>query len=388
MLTRVFNLTRREKPQTFPPRKRAMATSCFGQPDAEAPELDTFIVEDAGPPGTPLVAAGEQPVAPPQGGHQAPPQSSKEDAAPAGAAVPAFGAAPFGRAPAAALTGPPVEDAGLPLEQMRPKIQDGLLVVFGPDGDPVPPYAFARAAAARPDVLVGLPDGTTAPASRIAAALGAQILGRLGAANQGADWILTMLRDGGPPEDASEHAPGTRHDVLTPEALPRLELDLEELVASAEASLDLDFSADRFAAELPGCAPGDTPLLSDLADLPHETVAPAATDAERDVDPDSIVLVLMRGVPEDAVLSTGIRDDDGTWSISPLDLSTVTISLPSQGSGEGAAGAGRDADRDLSITGIALAENGELVAISETVPLADYLATPMPPVSSVKLDRA
>jgi hypothetical protein len=87
-------------------------------------------------------------------------------------------------------------------------------------------------------------------------------------------------------------------------------------------------------------------------------------------------------------LSTGIRDDDGTWSISPLDLATVTISFPSQGSGEGAAGAGRNADRDLNITGIALAENGELVAISETVPLADYLATPMPPVSSVKLDQA
>jgi hypothetical protein len=127
-----------------------------------------------------------------------------------------------------------------------------------------------------------------------------------------------------------------------------VELDLEEVVASTGASLDFDFSADRIAA-----------------------------GPERDVDPDSIVLVMMRGVPESAVLSAGIRDDDGTWLLSPLDLPTVTINLTSQGSGDDAAGAGRGADGELSITGIALAQNGELVAISEVVPLTDYLADPV-----------
>jgi hypothetical protein len=370
VLNRVFNLTRRQEPQAFPPRKRSMADSCFGRPDPGAPELDTFV-EDALPPGAPLLPATQRPVAaPPQAGSEAP--SPRQNAAPTPTArqeAPASGAASLGGLPGAALSGTSAEDAGLPLEQMRPKIEAGRLMVFGPGGDPVPPYAFAKAAAARPDALIGLPDGTTAPASRIAAVLGAQILGRLGEAEQGADWIAAMLRDGGRPE-AGE---------LGPEALPRLELDLEELAASTDASLDLDFSGDRLDADRQGCQPGDPVILEGLADLldgtlPAKPAAEAA--AEREVDPDSIVLVVMHGVPEDALLSTGVRDDDGTWSISPLDLSTVTIRLASRGSGDAAAGAGRDAQGDLTITGIAIAEDGELVAISETVPLADYLTDP------------
>ena len=97
---------------------------------------------------------------------------------------------------------------------MRLTIEDGLVMVFGPENDPVPPYAFAAAAAARPDALVGLPDGTTTAASRVATVLGAQILGRLGGARQGAAWILAMLRDGGRPEDASEDALSAEQDVL------------------------------------------------------------------------------------------------------------------------------------------------------------------------------
>jgi hypothetical protein len=202
---------------------------------------------------------------------------------------------------------------------MRPKIEAGRLVVFGPGGDPVPPYTFAAAAAARPDALVRLPDGTTAPASRFAAVLGAQILGRLGEAEHGAGWIVAMLRDGASPESGEQ----------SPEALPSREPDLEQ-----------------------------------------------AATAEQEVDPDSIVLVMMRGVPAGAVLSAGVRDDDGTWLLSPLDLSTVTISLTSRGSGDDAAGGSRGTDSELTVTGIGFAEDGELVAISETVPLADYLADP------------
>ena len=88
-----------------------------------------------------------------------------------------------------------------------------------------------------------------------------------------------------------------------------------------------------------------------------------------EIDPDRMVLVVIRGVPEDARLSAGVRDDDGSWLLSPLDLSTVTIALGTERP---------DADGDLGITGIALTEAGDLTAICETVPLADYLADPGP----------
>jgi hypothetical protein len=339
VLNRVFSFTRRQEPQAFPPRKRSMADSCFGRPDPGVAELDTFV-GDALPPGAPLLPAGQQPVAAaPQAGHL--PRSPTLDAPPAPSA------APLGGPPGATRSGTSSEDAAFPLEQMRPRIEDGVLKVFGPGGDPVPPYAFAEAAAARPDALVRLPDGTTAPASRFAAVLGAQILGRLGEAEQGADWIVAMLRDGGRPE-AGEQAQALADDT------------------DAVLATQGDVSGKRKAPD--PAAPGDT-VLDGLADLPHGASEAKAAEAEREVDPDSIVLVMMRGVPEGAVLSTGVRDDDGTWLLSPLDLSTVTISLAPEG-------AGRGADGNLSITGIALAENGELVAISETVPLADYLADP------------
>jgi hypothetical protein len=210
VLNRVFGLIRRQAPQAFPPRKRSMADSCFGRPDPATPELDTFI-EDPLPPGAPLLPAALQPVAaPPQAGHLFPPLR-KQEAAPIPAARqegPASGAAPLGGPPGTAPSSTPAEDPGLPLEQMRPKIEAGRLVVFGPGGEPVPPYRFAVAAAARPNALVPLPDGTTAPASRIAAVLGAQILGRLGEAEQGADWITAMLRDGGQPEASDQTTAG------------------------------------------------------------------------------------------------------------------------------------------------------------------------------------
>ena len=197
-----------------------MADSCFGRPGLETPELDTFI-EDALPPGAPLLPRPQQPVAaPPQAGHLLPPSWTQE-AAPIPAArqeSPASGAVPLGGPPGTARSGAPAEAAGLPLEQMRPKIEAGRLVVFGPGDEPVPPYTFAVAAAARPNALVRLPDGTTAPASQIAAVLGAQILGRLGEAGQGADWIGPMLRDGGQPEAGDQTTAGEQAQALADDA--------------------------------------------------------------------------------------------------------------------------------------------------------------------------
>jgi hypothetical protein len=113
-------------------------------------------------------------------------------------------ATPFAGLGLAGPSGELAEGHGLALGQMRLTIEDGLLMVFGPEGDPVPPRAFAAAAAADPAALLELPDGTTAPAARGAAVLRAQVPGRLGRSSQGGEWILAMLREAGRPEPASE----------------------------------------------------------------------------------------------------------------------------------------------------------------------------------------
>ena len=91
-----------------------MTSTSFGQPRPEDGDLATFIVEDAG------------------AGRRRP-----------GVSAPCGAAAPSAR--------PPVEGPGLALGQMRLAIEDGLLMAFGPGRDPVPPHAFAAAAAAHPD---------------------------------------------------------------------------------------------------------------------------------------------------------------------------------------------------------------------------------------------
>jgi hypothetical protein len=119
---------------------------------------------------------------------------------------------------------------------------------------------------------------------------------------------------------------------------------------------------------------GDDPAEDSVRARSTATASARTVSDQIDVDPESIALVVIRGVPEDATLSTGTRDEDGSWSISPLDLSSVMISLASQGSG----GEPPVVEGDLDITGIAFTEQGELVAISETVPLADYVDEPTP----------
>ncbi len=117
---------------------------------------------------------------------------------------------------------------------------------------------------------------------------------------------------------------------------------------------------------------GDDPAEDGVRARSIATASVRTVSDQVDVDPESIALVVIRGVPEDATLSTGTRDEDGSWSISPLDLSSVMISLASQGPGSEPP----VVEGDLDITGIAFTEQGELVAISETVPLADYVAEP------------
>ena len=99
--------------------------------------------------------------------------------------------------------GAPVERP-LDLALVRAAIRDGLLMVFGPEGDPVPPQAFGAAAAERPDAEVPLGDGPRVRAERVAAVLDAQLSGRLGAGLGGDEpWIRAMLGLAPQPEMAA-----------------------------------------------------------------------------------------------------------------------------------------------------------------------------------------
>ncbi|MGH6904515.1 MAG: hypothetical protein ACREIR_17430 [Geminicoccaceae bacterium] len=104
--------------------------------------------------------------------------------------------------------GTPAEAGGegsLDLGLMRAVILDGILMVLGPDGDPVPPDAVGAAALQQPDALVRLADGPRIRAARIAAVLGAQRGGRLGSGREGdAAWIEAMLGIGPRPAMAKD----------------------------------------------------------------------------------------------------------------------------------------------------------------------------------------
>jgi hypothetical protein len=55
------------------------------------------------------------------------------------------------------------------LRQVSVKIQDGVLMAFGPEGDPIPPAAFAAAAARQPEVEIACGEHGPVRASRLAA---------------------------------------------------------------------------------------------------------------------------------------------------------------------------------------------------------------------------
>jgi hypothetical protein len=185
-----------------------MATPRSRKQKAVGGEAETSVVEAAEPLATPFAGLGKA------GSRSTP----VEGAAPT----------PFAGLGVAAPSGKPAERDGLALSQMRPAIEEGLLMVFGPDGDPVPPRVFAAVAAADPAALLELPDGTTVPAARIAAVLSTQVLGRLGRFSQGSEWILAMLREAGRPEPASEdelRAEQDASDALHERPITQLALD-------------------------------------------------------------------------------------------------------------------------------------------------------------------
>jgi hypothetical protein len=288
-------------------------------------------------------------------------------------------APPFAGLGAAVPWGKPADEPALALEQMRLAIEDNLLMVFGPDGDPVPPQMFTAAAAAYPATLLQLPDGTTAAASRIAAVLHAQVLGRLGRRPHSAGWILAMLREGGGPEPASEAELRAEQDasgaIVAVESRPSVESDDQatscagEQTGAAETEATPATPQDENAAarEVPGLASLEQaataiapsrdaamlrfeldPEKPASGDMPSarsgqaEAKKDAKAGAERTaVSPGRTVPVATRRLSEGGRRSNGARDDDAGWFSSLRNLSTLTIARgPGSGSRKGAGAPG------------------------------------------------
>jgi hypothetical protein len=94
--------------------------------------------------------------------------------------------------PRAPLSG--TEEPSPDLETVSAVLEGGLLMVFGPDGDPLPPRAFCIAAAGQPDAGIRIGGDARARAGRVAAVLEAQRAGRLSAGDGDAGaWIEAML---------------------------------------------------------------------------------------------------------------------------------------------------------------------------------------------------
>jgi hypothetical protein len=250
-----------------------MAAPRSRKPKPEGGEAETSVVDAAEPLATPFAGLGKA------GSRSTP----VEGAAPT----------PFASLGVAAPSGKPAERDGLALSQMRLTIEDGLLMVFGPDGDPVPPRAVAAAAAADPAAVLELPNGTMAPAARIAAVLSAQVLGRLGRSSQGGQWILAMLREAGRPEPASEDALRAEQDA--PDALH----ERDDQPTPCDYAQTAAATADAMPA---------TQLALDFAKRDPDLAVPVA-----------------RGLPDG-------RADDGGWFSSLRNLSARAIA---RGSGTG-----------------------------------------------------
>lgn len=118
-------------------------------------------------------------------------------------------------------TTPPVPDEAAPgeaqldLARARLTIDDGLLMVLGPEGDPVPPATVCALAADRPEASLAFDDGRKAPAGRVAAVLEAQAHGRLAPGSDQADgWLGVMLGLGPAPAVASDDELEAERDDL------------------------------------------------------------------------------------------------------------------------------------------------------------------------------
>jgi hypothetical protein len=164
----------------------------------------------------------------------------------------------------------PTEGA-LDLGLVRAAIQDGLLMVFGPDGDPVPPQVFGAVAAEQPHAGVPLADGPPVRAERIAAVLDAQISNRSEAGQDGGEaWIRAMLGIGPQPEMAGNDdllAEGCTVDVV---AFGR------ELMITSPGGTTFLLADARSRTPIRLRVPGEGPVA--IGDLVGELLASAGQD--------------------------------------------------------------------------------------------------------------
>ena len=204
----------------------------------------------------------------------------------------------FGRKVLGAGAEQTAADGGILLSEVSLRIEDGLLMCFRSDGDPMPPAVFIAAAHEQPDTPVRLGDGTAVPPMRAAAVLEAQARGPLTGAVEGAAadrWIRSMLGLEPQPEPAS--AAETEDEGW---AAPRDRAAEDTMVLS----LDLP---DTLAAGADGAV--------DLAVLDQALARCRAV----------LLSATVTGMPAGALLSAGLRHDDGSWSLAADDLPGLSL---------------------------------------------------------------
>jgi hypothetical protein len=218
-------------------------------------------------------------------------------------------------------------------EGLRLVLEDGLLMALGPDGDPVPPEAFAVMASDSPDAVIPLASGGEVLAGKAAAVLQAQASGKLTGGEQGDHWITAMLGIGPHP------------DMASAEEL-QAEVDPE---ASQSGTWPPPAWSDESSREA-----SDDDLPSGIP-LAIEPPCPEGLDATR------VSVIALSGLPEGSVLSAGADEGNGRWLLTPADLEGLFLQVP------------RDCPESAVITVTALAitgQNGDLASAHADLTLA------------------
>jgi len=205
-----------------------------------------------------------------------------------------------GNAETAAQDAASVRRDVLSLDEVRLVIEDGLLMVLGPEGDPVPPETFRGAVSANADARVSLDGGGEVSAEKALAVLKAQTNGMLVAGEKTDGWILAMLGVGPQPEMAPAEDLQAETEAQTVESEPGTRPGQHDEI-------------DREASGAKGLSP-----------IPLAIVPPCPEGLE----PAQVTVVVLSGLPEGSVLSAGSDEGHGRWLLSPTDLDGLLLQVP------------------------------------------------------------
>jgi hypothetical protein len=242
----------------------------------------------------------------------------------------------------------PVRSEVLPPEGLRLVLEDGLLMALGPDGDPVPPEAFAVMASESPEAAIPLASGGEVPARRAVAVLQAQASGKLVAGEQADRWIAAMLGIGPQADMASSEE---LQAELDPEAPQR---DTCPRPAQSDES-GRDASGDALSSAIP------------------LVIAPPCPEG---LDATQVTVIALSGLPVGSVLSAGADEGGGRWLLTPPDLEGLLLQVP------------RDCPESVVITVNALAitdQNGDLASAHADLRLE---CRPAPPISGAEQESS